>query len=70
MVTNTGSLAHNLAIAGVDGRYGTSDDWSTDPELIGAGEQGSLVAMIEEPGTYVSKCIIHPQVQTGELTIK
>ena len=70
VVTNTGSLSHNLAIAGLDGEYGTSDDWSTDPELISVGERGSVVLMIEEPGTYFFRCIIHPVVQTGELTIQ
>jgi plastocyanin len=70
VVTNTGSLSHNLTIAGVDGAYDTSDDWSTDPTLITAGDTGSVVVLIDEPGTYAFRCIIHPQVQTGELTIQ
>ncbi|MFQ5472934.1 MAG: cupredoxin domain-containing protein [Dehalococcoidia bacterium] len=69
VVTNTGSLSHNLTIAGVDEEYDTSDDWMTDPLLITPGEQGSVVVKIDEPGTYAFKCIIHP-VQTGELTIQ
>jgi uncharacterized cupredoxin-like copper-binding protein len=70
VVTNTGSLSHNLTIAGVDGEYDTSDDWMTDPLLMTPGEQGSVVVLLEEAGTYVFRCVIHPLVQTGELTIQ
>jgi len=70
VVQNTGSLSHNLTIAGVDGEYDTSDDWTTDPLLMTAGEQGRVVVLIEEPGTYLFRCLIHPQVQTGQLTIQ
>lgn len=69
-VTNTGSLSHNLTIAGVDGEYDTPDDWVTNPVLILVGEEGFVDVIIEEPGTYVFRCIIHPLVQTGELTIQ
>lgn len=70
VITNVGSLSHNLTIAGVDGQYDTDDDWVSDPVLITPGEEGSVVVKIDEPGTYVFRCSLHPQVQTGELVLQ
>ncbi|MFQ5472154.1 MAG: cupredoxin domain-containing protein [Dehalococcoidia bacterium] len=69
VLTNIGSVSHNLTLAGVDGQYDTPDDWVTDPLLITPGETGSVIVKIDEPGTYSFRCVIHPTLQTGELTL-
>jgi plastocyanin len=68
-VTNTGSVSHNLRIAGLDQEYNTDDDSVSEPVIITPGETGTLVEEIEEAGTYAFRCDIHPQVQFGTLTV-
>lgn len=70
VVANTGTASHNLKLSGVDGTYDTSDDWTTDPFAIAPGEEGTVVVLIETPGTYAFLCTFHASVQTGELTIQ
>ena len=69
VVNNVGSVSHNLTIAGEDGEYGTSDDWSTE-RAIGGGEQGSVVVKIDAPGTYAFRCALHPLTQLGTLVLQ
>ncbi len=73
-VSNTGSVTHNLRIAGVDQEYGTADDFVAKPPdqastLIKPGESGFTVVRIDEPGQYAFRCDIHPDVQIGTLTV-
>ena len=68
-VKNDGHSAHNLVVAGVDGQYGTSDDWTTNPSSLPAGTTGTVVVKIDQPGTYKFHCLFHPDAQTGTLTI-
>lgn len=70
VIENTGSLSHNVTVAGVDDTYGTSDDWVSRPELIEPGDTGSLVVKIDDPGTYRFQCSLHPQQQFGELVLE
>jgi plastocyanin len=67
-VKNTGSVTHNLWLAGSDNEYDTGDDFGPLP-LIKPGETGRLVVKIDEPGTYFFRCQIHPDVQTGTLVL-
>ena len=69
VVSNVGSVSHNLTIAGLDDEYGTPDDWSTE-RAIGEGEQGSVAVKIDEPGTYRFRCALHPLTQTGTLVLQ
>ncbi len=69
VVSNVGSVSHNLTIAGEDGEYGTSDDWSTE-RAIGGGEQGSVVVKIDAPATYAFRCALHPLTQLGTLVME
>lgn len=70
VIQNTGTLDHNLTVAGVDEEYDTSDDWVSIPKLIKPGEEGRLVLKIDEPGTYAFQCSLHPQLQFGSLVLK
>lgn len=68
VVTNEGSVTHNLWLAGPDNEYETDDDFGPQP-LILPGETGRLVVKMDEPGTYLFRCQIHPGVQTGTLIL-
>ena len=74
-VSNTGSVTHNLRIAGVDQEYDTEDDFVAKPPdqastLIKPGESGFTVVRINEPGQYSFRCDIHPNVQIGTLIVR
>lgn len=69
VVTNTGSVTHNIWLAGADNEYDTSDDFGPIA-LISPGDTDRLVGKIDEPGTYDFKCQIHPDVQFGTLTLE
>lgn len=70
VVTNVGSLSHNVTVAGVDGQYDTSDDWVSRPKLFSPDEQAKVLLKIDEPGTYKFRCSLHPQVQFGQLVLQ
>jgi plastocyanin len=68
-VNNIGSVAHNLNVAGLDGEYGSRDDWVTDPQSIAPGESGKVLVKFNDPGTYPFHCDFHPEQQKGNLII-
>lgn len=75
-VKNNGSSVHNLVIAGLDGQYGTSDDWTTidpnnsaNPQSIAVGDTGTVDVKIDQPGTYKFHCLFHPDQQIGNLIL-
>ncbi len=70
VVTNTGSVIHNLRLAGLDDEYETADDFEMPPNVIEPGETQRLVVKIDEPGTYRFRCDFHPLVQTGTLELE
>jgi len=70
VVTNTGSVSHNLRLAGLDDEYDTADDFEMPPNVILPGEVQRLVVKLDEPGTYRFRCDFHPLVQTGTLTLE
>ncbi len=70
VVTNTGSVSHNLVVAGPDDEYDTTDDFESEPFAIEPGETGRVVVKIDEPGTYRFRCSFHPLVQTGTLVLE
>ena len=68
-VRNTGQQAHNLRVAGGDAAYNTADDFITTPLLLEPGESGYAVVRLSQPGQYVFRCDVHPQVQTGVISV-
>ena len=69
VVTNTGTISHNLRVSGPDRKYGTSDDFESEPFAVGPGETGRTVVKIESPGTYPFRCDFHPALQIGTLVL-
>lgn len=66
-MTNTGSSAHNLNVAGIDGEFGSRDDFVIDS--IDPGEEASLLVKLDESGTYPFQCDLHPGRQSGQLIL-
>ena len=70
VVTNIGSVSHNLRVAGPDDEYDTADDFEMPPNVIIPGETQRLVVKLDQPGTYRFRCDFHPLVQTGTLVLE
>lgn len=74
IITNTGSVSHNMRLSGEDGVYGDDavpgDDFVSEPYSIRPGETGRLKAVINKPGTYPFQCDFHPETQKGLLTVR
>lgn len=66
-LVNEGSVAHNLSVSGRDQEFGTLDDFTMDS--LNAGEQGTLLVKIDDPGTFPFRCDFHPFQQTGNLIL-
>ncbi len=69
LVTNVGSVAHNLTFPGLDGEYDTPDDWVPDPFTLQPGDTGRLVVKFDQPDTYPFRCSFHPLIHLGTLTL-
>lgn len=67
---NQGSFVHNMRIAGPDGEFETDDDIVSTPQDPKAGEDGTLVGTLDEPGTYEFRSDFQPTEITGTLTVK
>ncbi len=70
LVTNVGSVAHNLSFPGLDGEYDTADDWRLDPFSLQPGDTGRVVVKFDEPDSYAFRCSFHPSIHLGTLTIR
>lgn len=68
VLTNAGSVAHNIHLSGADKKYDTTDDWVGD--VITPGEEVRLLFKIDERGSYPFRCDLHPTTQTGTLTLE
>ncbi len=70
VLTNIGSVAHNLRLAGIDDEYDTRDDWLTDPATLFEGDVGTVVVKLDDPGTYAFRCDFHSTLQVGTFTVR
>jgi plastocyanin len=70
VVNNVGSVAHNLHLAGIDDEYDTRDDWLTDPATLFAGDTGTVVVKLDDPGTYAFRCDFHALLQIGTIIVR
>lgn len=66
-LANEGSVAHNLTVSGLDREYDTRDDFTIN--ALDAGESGTLLVKLDEPGTYPFRCDLHPVQQVGNLIL-
>jgi plastocyanin len=75
VVTNTGTVTHNLRLSGPNGVYDVDtsgkkgDDFEMPPNVIKPGETQHLVVKIDAPGSYPFRCDFHPQYQKGTLVL-
>jgi nitrite reductase (NO-forming) len=67
---NEGRVPHNMRIAGPDDEYNTDDDIVSDPEIIGAGDDGELTWDLPEAGDFRFRCDIHPVEMVGTITVQ
>ena len=68
VVRNTGNNPHTFTIAGVDGKFGTADDFDTGN--ITGGQESSLEVTLDTAGTYVFRCNVHPTEMWGETDVE
>ena len=69
VVTNIGSVAHNLHFPGLDAEYDTRDDWLVDPPTLRPGDTGRVVVKIDDPGSNPFRCDFHALTHLGTLTL-
>ena len=70
-LTNDGTAIHNMRVAGEDNSFNTSDDAVSDPELMSAGETGTLTwTAPPEPGDHAYRCDFHPDDMKGTITVE
>ncbi len=69
LVTNTGTISHNMVVAGLDDEYDTGDDFEPQPFAIQPGETGRLVVKLDPPDAYRFRCAFHPTIEFGTLTL-
>ncbi|KKL88290.1 hypothetical protein LCGC14_1926220, partial [marine sediment metagenome] len=70
LVTNTGTISHNMVVAGLDDEYDTGDDFEPQPFAIQPGETGRLVVKLDPPDAYRFRCAFHPTIEFGTLTLE
>jgi uncharacterized cupredoxin-like copper-binding protein len=59
-----------MRVAGPDDEYNTDDDIVSDPEIIGAGDDGELTWDLPEAGDFRFRCDIHPVEMVGTITVQ
>ena len=70
LVTNTGTISHNMVVAGLDDEYDTGDDFEPQPFAVQPGETGRLVVKLDPPDAYRFRCTFHPTFEFGTLTLE
>jgi len=70
-LVNDGVLPHNMRIAGPDGKYNTSDDIVSAPDIV-LGEQSATLQWqaAASPGSIPFQCDIHPGIMSGTITVR
>ena len=70
-LTNDGGAIHNMRISGADGEYDTDDDTVSDPDLMQAGDAGTLVwTAPDEAGEVIFRCDFHPLDMIGTISVE
>jgi mono/diheme cytochrome c family protein/plastocyanin len=69
-LTNDGAAPHNMNIAGADNEFETDDDAISDPDLITAGQAGTLQFTAAAAGTVDYRCDFHPDQMQGTITVE
>ncbi len=66
---NTGTAIHNMRTGGDDGKYNSSDDAVSDPQLVSAGQEAKLSFKFTKAGTYNYQCDFHPTDMKGQIVV-
>jgi mono/diheme cytochrome c family protein len=66
---NTGAAVHNMRIDGADHAYDTDNDAVSDPDLITAGDTGTITIDMAA-GTYNYRCDFHPDQMKGTVVVQ
>ena len=68
-LSNTGTLPHNIRIAGPDGKYDTADDVPIGAQVLNAGESAGFEwTAPDQAGTVEFRCDFH--LNTGTITVE
>ncbi|TMB68763.1 MAG: hypothetical protein E6J43_05730 [Chloroflexi bacterium] len=68
-LTNTGTVVHNLRIAGPDGQFRTDDDIAVSG-FVNPGASGEASGKIDAPGRYPFRDDFNPTLLTGTLIVQ
>jgi len=70
-LTNKGTAIHNMRIAGPDGKFNSSDDAVSNPQLIPGGQTATLTwTAPTQAGDIIFQCDFHPTDMKGTITVK
>jgi plastocyanin len=70
-LSNDGTAIHNMRVDGGDGEYNTDDDTVSDPDLMNAGDTGTLTwTAPSEAGEVIFQCDFHPTDMFGTITVE
>jgi plastocyanin len=70
-IANKGTAIHNMRIAGPDGKYSTSDDAASDPQLVSGGQTATLEWTVPgDAGEIIFQCDFHPTDMKGTITVQ
>lgn len=70
-ITNDGAVIHNMRIAGPDGEYDTDDDAVSDPDVMRAGQEGTIeFTAPAEAGEIDFRCDFHPTEMVGKIIVQ
>ena len=69
-LANDGKAVHNMVIAGPDKELGTDDDIVSDPDIIPAGETGTVQFTADAAAEYDYHCQFHPDQMKGTITVE
>ncbi|HUF52991.1 MAG TPA: hypothetical protein VMR52_04355 [Dehalococcoidia bacterium] len=68
VVRNTSVALHGLRFAGMDGEYGTPDDYVTEPPTLEPGQEGTVIIRFDNGGEYEFRDELGDQA-TGTVTV-
>jgi plastocyanin len=69
-LTNDGTAIHNMRFDGEDAKFDSSDDATSDPTLVAAGQTAVLEWDVPESGTYNYRCDFHPTDMLGTIEVE
>lgn len=75
-LSNEGLIVHNMHIAGPDNSYDVTicetggDEPCSDPDVMQAGDMGTISFQFDEAGTFDFRCDFHPIEMVGTIVVQ